>query len=250
MIARRFALTLCLILAACSAASAQAPSGRNEVDTGEPALEGRSANAPIPSEFHIKNEGGSDGAGLCVISSVLANGSYQGVPGLEGGAGEAGKQSTLWRTAKSRPGGYYPEKLAELVDEVMPGEGYASFLDTDPAVLDRLSKMGYAIGLTMNTGELYDWQKISHMVSNVHFDWANDLACHVDNNRPGVYVWTTAKETLRRAIDGAAGEYWAWIWTRLPDVAGAAAEQPLVVLFLAGALVILAYARRTRLAAA
>ncbi len=83
------------------------------------------------------------------------------------------------------------------------------------------------------------------MVSNVHFDSKRDLACHVDNNRPGVFTWTSAREAVRRAIDD--GQFWAWIWTRPPAsplVPGSGGS--LLLSSLAGAVVVVAtvHARR------
>lgn len=208
----RIALILAAILIASSPAIAQQPDRRGEVAIDRPEYQGVRANAPIPPEMHVKNEGGSDRAGLCVISSLLANGQYQRVPGLE-----RGKESGLWRAAKGRPGGYYPEKLAALVDEVMPGEKYASYVGVDISILDQLSKRGYPIGATMNTGSLYGYQPIHHMVSLAHYE-QGQWACVVDNNDPGRYHWMPADEFGRRWIDG--GEGWAWIWTRL-DAPGA-----------------------------
>lgn len=204
---RRLAALAILCLAA--PAAAQQPDRRGEVALAEPSYKGATANAPIPPEQHVRNEGGSNGAGLCVIASILANGRYQGVPGLE-----QGKQSDLWRAAKARPGGYAPEKLARLLQQVMPEEKYASYVGTDTGVLDRLSKQGYPIGATMNTGQLYRYMPIHHMISLVHYSKADGLACVVDNNDPGKYRWMPASEFDRRWIDGANG--WAWIWTRLP----------------------------------
>lgn len=196
--------TLLLILVGW-ATTAQA---QRETVTLKPEYQGHKAHAPIPPEMHIKNEGGSDGAGLCVISSILANGHFQGVPTLD-----EGKRSQLWTTAKGRPGGYSPSKLAALADEVLPDEQWAYYVGTDPRVLHELSDMGYAIGATMNTGELYNWQPIHHMISLVSYD-SDGWACVVDNNDPGKYHWMSAAEFNRRWIDGGAG--WAWVWTRLP----------------------------------
>lgn len=182
---------------------------RGEETTTSTTYHNVTASAPIPPEMHIKNEGGSDGAGLCVISSILCNGQYQNVPSLVG----QGKQSALWKTAKSRPGGYGPEKLARLVEQVMPGETYASYTDTNPSILDQLSRKGYPIGATMKTGALYNYMPIHHMISLIHYR-KNEYACVVDNNDPGRYHWMPAAEFDRRWVDGGTG--WAWIWTRLP----------------------------------
>jgi hypothetical protein len=196
----------------------QEPDGRGEVALREPEYRGTRASAPIPPEMHLKNEGGSDGAGLCVIASILINGRYQEVPGLEGGKG-----SRLWQTAKARPGGYYPDKLERLLNEVMPGEKWTSYSGQDATVLDTLSRKGLPIGATMKTGAFYEYQPIHHMISLIEYR-TGGLACVVDNNDPGVYHWMPATEFARRWIDG--GEGWAFAWSRLP----LAAKVSLIVL--------------------
>jgi hypothetical protein len=175
-----------------------------------------------------------------VISSILCNGSYQGVPGLEGGVGpngeELGKKSALWRAAKAAPGGYYPEKLMRLIDRVLPDEKYANYTGTNPEILNKISELGYPIGATMNTGALYGYKPIHHMISLVHYR-TNGYACVVDNNDPGKYHWMPAKEFDRRWIDGGTG--WAFIWTRLPEVAAIENAAPAVaVCVISGATLI------------
>ena len=188
---------------------AQTPDSHGEVTVATPSYGGETASAPIPAEQHIRNEGGSDRAGLCVISSLIINGTYQEVPGLE-----LGKRSELWRVAKSRPGGYDPEKLKRLLDEVMPGEMYANYYGSDPTVLDALSRQGFPIGVTMGTGQLYGYRTIAHMVSLIHYR-IGGMACVVDNNDPGKYHWMPATEFDRRWILGG-GTGWAFQWRRLP----------------------------------
>jgi hypothetical protein len=207
MYARLIVWTVALVLLG-SLCFGQEPDRRGEIRLSEPTYKGVRANAPIPPKFHIRNEGGSDGAGLCVIASSVINGGYQGVAGLEGG-----KDSTLWRTAKSRPGGYSPDKLERLLREVMPAEKWVSYYGRSPEVLDDLSSKGYPIGATMNTGAQYGYRPIAHMVSLVHFK-SDQLACVVDNNDPGMYHWMPADEFLRRWYSGGAG--WAFAWSRLP----------------------------------
>lgn len=217
------------ILAALLLLAAPAFAQRSETHLAEPVYQGERASAPIPSSLHVRNEGGSDGAGLCVISSVLANGMYQGVPGLDvaGPDGKAGKGSQLWKTAKSRPGGYWPERLNALVNELMPNELKASYSGNDPSVLDRLSRDGYPIGATMGTGERYGWGPISHMISLLHFR-SSGSACVVDNNFPGEFTWMSADEFVRRWTMG--GEGWAWIWTRKPGLDGSDSGEMIVIL--------------------
>jgi hypothetical protein len=208
---------LCIIgtvlLLGAVVASAQTSDSRGEVQIKQPEYQGERAWTLRDGKRHVKNEGGSNGAGLCVIASITANGIDQGVPGLDavGSDGHAGHGSKLWQTAKSRWGGYSPGKLKGLVEEVMPGEKWASYYGEDPAILDKLSREGYPIGVTMSTGATYNYRPIHHMVSLAHYR-AGGWACVVDNNRPGVWSWMPAKEFLRRWYDGGVG--WAWVWTR------------------------------------
>lgn len=201
----RFPCLIVLILALVSHARAQ--DKRGEITLNEPTYQGVTANAPIPPENHILNEGGSDGAGLCVISSILANGRYQEVPELE-----AGKASDLWRAAKAQPGGYYPGKLEKLLNRVLPEEKWFSWEGDGTDLLKRYSAEGYPIGATMSTGALYGYQPIHHMISLIHID--NEWACVVDNNDPGKYHWMPAKEFARRFPD--AGKGWGFVWLRKP----------------------------------
>lgn len=210
-----FALLFVALAIPLSDVRAQEPDRRGEIWSKSATHEGVRASAPIPPHMHMRNEGGSDGAGLCVICSIIINGRYQGVPGLEGG-----KNSALWKAAKNAPGGYSPDKLARLLRQVMPDEKYASYLGTgsakDRAVLEKLSKAGYPIGATMNTGRTYNYMPIHHMVSLIHYRMGG-WACFVDNNKPGTYSWIPADEWDRRWPD--MGMAWAWIWTRLPVIA-------------------------------
>lgn len=214
---------------------------RGEVVVSKPEYHGEKADAPIPPHMHIRNEGGSDSAGLCVICSVIINGNFQGVPGLAGG-----KDSDLWRAAKAAPGGYSPDKLARLLQRIMPGEKYASYVGTgsaaDREILEKLSKAGYPIGVTMNTGQLYQYAPIHHMVSLVHYR-RGKWAMIVDNNRPGFYSAMPATEFDRRWPD--MGIAWAWIWTRLPSRATASKGLATVAIVLA-AVVVAAEAEKRR----
>jgi hypothetical protein len=230
----RTALLLAALLLAAAPARAQAPDERipdshGEVAIDEPVYRGVRANAPIPPDLHIKNEGGSDGAGLCVISSILANGRYQRVPGLEGG-----KDSTLWKTAKARPGGYYPGKLEALLKEVMPGEKWFSWEGKGTDLVAEYNAKGYPVAATTNTGRLYQYQPIHHMISTAHLD--DDWACIVDNNHPKKYHWMPRAEYDRRFVDGDQG--WGFVWLRKHRVFSAVLALAATLLGAAAALVV------------
>lgn len=226
-----------LLLFVCAPALAQSPDRRGEVAIDVPQYKGYWANVPIPTEMHFRNEGGSDGSGLCVIASTVINGHMQGVPDLD-----QGKGSALWRAAKGLPGGYGPDKLAHLVEQIMPGELYASYTGTDTGVLETLSAKGYPIGATMNTGALYDYAPIHHMISLVHYNKSQNLACVVDNNDPGKYHWMPATEFDKRWVDQGSG--WAWIWTRINRKILSGLFAP-AVLFAAALIIVCAAIQRT-----
>lgn len=257
---RRLALPLLLaaavgvaVLVPPSACAQERPAdSRGERITADPGAQ----RAPIPPRYHLRNEGGSDGAGLCVIASGVASGMAQGIPGLDTpGAGTSnapgntgrvadapGKGSALWLAARRAPGGYSPDKLKRLLAQVMPDEPYVSYYGTDTRVLDEWSKAGYPINATMNTGRTYNYQHIAHMVSVPHYE-VGGYATVADNNNPGLYSVMPASEFDRRQ-DG--GVFWAWIWARnpirrpvLPDLSGASAP---TLFALAGALLLLAAA--------
>lgn len=219
------AFALALPFGGCLA-QAQQPDGRGEVVTQEPTYDGTQANAPIPPEMHQRNRGGSDGAGLCVIASLVTNLRYQGCPEED--------VQRLWEMACERPGGYYPEKLETLLREWMPTgpwSKWVSYYGKDPAILDELSANGLPIGATMSWGKGYPGT-IHHMISLIHHQ-TGKLACVVDNNDPGVYHWMPATEEFdARWPDGGNG--WAVAFSQLPLIA----QVSLVVL--AAAVVLMA----------
>ena len=238
-------LVCCLALSLCASEALGQYGGEEILDTDT--YRGVHAQAPVPVQYHVRNEGGSDSAGLCVYSSVLANGMAQGVPGLNvPGPGTSnlpgntdrvpnapGKGSALWRYVKARPGGSYPEKLARDLDAVMPGEPRADYYGRDPRVLDAWSKDGYPIACTMNTGKFYGGQRIAHMISVPHYQ-SDGYTCVADNNNPGRYSWMPTGEFNRRQ-DG--GVFWAFVWLRR---ASTAAGGTLALLAIPVALLLLA----------
>jgi hypothetical protein len=190
-------------------ASAQRPEGRNEIVTTEPRLGSVYANAPIPVHFHLKNEGSAvDGLGLCVFCATLINGGSQGIPDMQGG-----KESLWWRDAKSRPGGGYPSKFEDFANEHLPGVKWVSWEGVSTALIEQYNRRGFPVAITINTAEIYGWQRIHHFVSLCHVD--STLACYVDNNDPGKYHWITRAELDKRFVDGAKGWFVVFIWERI-----------------------------------
>lgn len=201
MIRRTFGLAALAWLTLSCSALAQTPDHRGEVVTDEPVYKGVTANAPIPAPQHFRNEAGSDGSGLCVYASNVIDGVYQDVPELR-----AGKDSDLWKYVKGRPGGSYPEKFENDLKAVGVETAWFQFegsSDEALAIIRHYNSQGLPVGVTMNTGALYNYQPIHHMVSLVHID--DDLACIVDNNDPGKYHWMPRAEFAKRFMDGSKG---------------------------------------------
>lgn len=63
------------------------------------------AQIDLPASLHIRNTGGSDGAGLCVSTSVEVAARWHGLHELDG----------FQQWARRRPGGAYPEKLDSML---------------------------------------------------------------------------------------------------------------------------------------
>ncbi len=227
MIHRRGVLLLVLLAGIAGTSSGQTPDHRGEVVTDVPEWQGVKANAPIPGYMHILNEGGSDGLGLCVIASNVIDGTYQDVEGLN-----AGKDSPVWLMAKARPGGYYPSKLEALFREAgLQTAWFSAEGSTDELlpIIEHYTRQGIPVGVTMNTGALYKYKPIAHMVSCIHLD--DQWACIVDNNNPGYYHWMPRDEFARRLTGGTVGWIVALLKLAYAETAG------MIVYAAAGALI-------------
>lgn len=241
---RTFGLVVAGGLALPRSAIAQERKG-SEIVTTEPEYDGVRANAPIPAWQHVLNEGGADGAGLCVIASNVADGLYQDVPELR-----TGKGSDVWRRAKAAEGGYYAEKFERLLRDSgfetawFQAEGTsAELLD----VIEHYNGQGLPLGVTINFGERYRTAsnpsgRIHHMVSLVHLD--RRLACYVDNNFPGEYFWITREEFAKRFEDGPRGWLVVILYGGRPGVPLPTVRQAGGAMLLASAAVMLMRGRR------
>lgn len=163
-----------------------------DVHPGGPADGGVRATADLDPRQHMRNTGGSDGAGLCVFTSCeVANSRWQ--------AGTlAGFQQ--WMTHK--PGGGYPDKLDQMITQFCREmkrqiPDYAQHTGGDEAFLDLAMKTGRMVGVTYaGQDDFYKGQTIAHMVDLAHLD--QSAAAIIDNNRPGVWVWMTRAQFLHR----------------------------------------------------
>lgn len=167
---------------------------------GNVAPDGTEVNCDLPRELHVKNRGGSDGAGLCVFASIKHSAMWQRVPPLEG----------IFEYMFTRPGGGYPSKVDKVIDALCKSKGmpkplYLQVEDRDLEILKLACKTGRMPGVTysFSPSGRYGGQRIAHMVSLVHAD--DKLFGILDNNFPGTIEWMTPAEFLKTYTGGRNG---------------------------------------------
>ncbi len=153
--------------------------------------DGTRAVGDLPVARHVRNIGGSDGAGLCVYTSVQMASDWHNVPQFYG----------FQKFASKRPGGSYPEKLDKDIttycaEQKLPVPAYIQHVGGDESFLDLALKTGRILGVTYAGADGFYSGPVAHMVNLVHLD--KELACIVDNNRPGKFVWMTRKQFINR----------------------------------------------------
>ncbi len=164
------------------------------------------AQASIPTRYWTKNTGGSNGAGLCVFTSIQHSAVRQNIAIL--------RDFQKWM--RSRPGGGYPQKVDRMIAEKCSGANvarpsYLQVVNNDLDILRAACKSGRMPGVTycFSPSGRYGGQRIAHMVSLIHADqkWFGIL----DNNYvgPGQIEWLTEKEFYATYTGGGGG--WAWI---------------------------------------
>jgi hypothetical protein len=196
-------LFVCIARMAVGEAAGPSPAPQAQIG-GSRAPDGRPAQCDLPAERHLKNKSGSDGAGLCVFTSVELAADWQNEPALAG--------FRDWMTR--RPGGGWPRKLDQMIERVcqergLPKPSYLQYQGNDPGILKLACKSGRmpAVTYCCSPAGRYDGRRIAHMVNLVHADerWFAVL----DNNFPGSIEWMNEAE-FRRTYSGF-GQGWAVI---------------------------------------
>jgi hypothetical protein len=164
--------------------------------------DGTRATVDIPAARHIRNVGGSDGAGLCVFTSIQLGADWQNVRELDG----------FREWMRRRPGGGWPEKVDQMLSQFCRERGatvpaYVQHTGGDEAFLERALATRRAVCVTYAGRDDFYRGPIAHMVNLVYLDATR--AAIIDNNRPGVWVWMTRAEFLQRwrAMQGG----WAFV---------------------------------------
>ena len=195
----------------------------------------------LPADQHMQNVGGSDGAGLCVYTSITLGAKWQNTK----------EMYNLRKFAEGRPGGSYPEKMdadlkiyAKRYNVTIPN--YVQHTGGDDAFLDLCIQTRRMPGITYaGVDDFYD-SPILHMVNLAHLDEKNGAI--QDNNRAGKWTSDTRKRILNRwkGLDDngkdllvpvreglrtlwiPAGGGWAFVWLTPPPPPIDPARRPAV----------------------
>jgi hypothetical protein len=188
----------------------------------EPILpDGKPIMLVLPASEHMSNVGGSDGAGLCVYTSVTLSAKWHNITGAY----------NLRKFAEGRPGGSYPEKLAADIKTystryhvTLPN--YVQHTGGDDAFLDLCMLTRRYPGITYSGKDDFYRGPIAHMVNLVSLDKA--YGSIQDNNRAGKWTSDTREKVLNRwkgrNDDGSpmrsgrfeVGGGWAFVWLAPP----------------------------------
>lgn len=155
------------------------------------APDGTRAAIDAPVSIHMQNVGGTDGAGLCVPTSVTVAGRWQALP----------ETAQFRKFTEGRPGGSYPEKLdadlklyANRYNVKLPT--YVQHTGGDEAFLDLCIATRRMPGITYAGLDGWYDSGIAHMVNLAHLDATRGGI--IDNNRAGSFVWGQRKQITNR----------------------------------------------------
>lgn len=177
------------------------------------ARDGTPAQIDFPRWLWVRNEGGSDGAGLCVFRSATNSGGIWHRDRIEG----------FFDWMKRKPGGGYPSKFAKMLTQYCNEQGieepaYVQVQSSDQSVseiLDLLERavnddLMPAITYSFSPSGRYGGGRVSHMVNLVAARAGpSRLWAIMDNNYDSSYEWMSEND-FRRTFGG--GGAWAIIF--------------------------------------
>lgn len=195
---------LLLILALCLV-----PLGALALDTGPAVRDGKGeAQLVLPREKRVRNIGGSDGAGLCVFTSIQQAAEWGDVPALK----------DFQHFMSSRPGGGYPSKVTKMIEACAKGHSlpvpdYLQYEGTDPSVLKLAVKTRRMPCVTYDGRDTHYRGHIEHMVNIAGWDDKDQWVVIQDNNFPqdDQFDWLTPAEFQSRWLGGSGRQGWAVI---------------------------------------
>jgi len=155
--------------------------------------------ADLPVSLRLKNIGGTDGAGLCVFTSITHAARYQNELGLW----DFQKQMSRER------GGGWPQKVDQMIAKYSPSTQYLQYEGRDPSIIKAALASGRIVCVTWDgyKDPHYHGQHISHMVNCV--EYTDTEVVLLDNNFIGddQLLKMTPQDFLTGWIDGQSG--WA-----------------------------------------
>lgn len=140
----------------------------------------------LPLELRTRNVGGSDGAGLCVFSSIGHQARYNNEPGL--------KNFQTWM--RDKRGGGWPNKVDDMIRSCSPQSRYIQYEGSSIDVARQALSSGRMPSITWGG---------NHMLNLVHHD--GEWCCALDNNFVGENElrWLKPSELLRLYNQGGGG---------------------------------------------
>lgn len=164
-----------------------------------------------PVNMRVRNTGGSDGAGLCVFTSIMFQARWQDVDVLR----------DFQAFMKQYPGGGYPQKVDKFIKlcaekQGKPAPAYMQVEGGDPTILDAAIATGRMVGVTYAGHDVHYGGSIAHMVCLVHID--AQQAVILDNNfiGPQDLVWMSREDFLKRWRGNGGG--WAVVLLAPPPL--------------------------------
>ena len=166
---------------------------------GDVAPDGTPVQVDLPQELRMQNTGGSDGAGLCVFTSINHSALWQDVKILQ--------DFQSWM--RGRPGGGYPDKVDRMITKKCKEAGapvpqYIQVEGEDLDIIELACRTGRMPACTYgySPSGRYGGQRISHMISVVHAD--GKYVAVLDNNYIRELEWLTKSEFAKtHNADGA-----------------------------------------------
>ncbi len=146
----------------------------------------------LPESEKKRNVGGSDGAGLCVFTSIEYCARWQNERRL----------FDFQKQMRQELGGGYPEKVDKMMKKYAPGVPYIQDTSKDYELIKLAVQTGRMVGVTYDGKDPHYSGSIAHMVT---LAWADDTWVAItDNNFPkdNEHVWMSVPEFMKRFGDG------------------------------------------------
>lgn len=189
----RWFLVTILLSAACSCWA---------MDAAGPSHGGEEVAVDFPVSLRTRNVGGSDGAGLCVFTSIGHSARWAHVAELE----------DFQKWMRQYPGGGYPQKVDAMIKRKCGSNVplYLQYEGMDPSIIRAAIDSGRMPAVTYDGRDMHYRSHIEHMVNVVAY--SDKWVVVLDNNFIGEneLVWLTPDEFRDRWIGRGGGGRQGW----------------------------------------